>query len=345
MPIDDVARLAGVSKATVSRALNNAGNVSPGTAAKVRRAAAQLGYQASPAAVKLATGRTNALAVLVPGIDRWYFATLLRGVADEAATLGLDVVLYDIPESGDGGNDAFEGFMRRRHVDGVLLCTFALDAERVRQLTNLDIPAAAVGGVLPGLRTWCLDDLAVGRLATRHLIDLGHRDIVFVRATLPEQSDPALGAVFDANRDRERGYVQSMREAGIAALPAVEIPQNIEDVHAHAVQLLSQRPLPTAIFASTDEAAMGIMLAARHLGIDVPGDLSVIGVDDHVFAAPFGLTTLRQRPGEQGAESVGWLADRIKTERAMPRASAPALHHTPLDPELVVRHSTAAPRS
>lgn len=341
MPIDDVARLAGVSKATVSRALNNAGNVSVATAERVRKAAAQLGYQADPAAVKLATGRTNAIAVLAPGINRWYFAALLRGVADEATALGMDVVLYDLADSGKGGTDAFEGFMRRRHVDGVLLCTFAPDPERVAQLSGLGIPAAAIGGPLPGIKTWCLDDVEVGRLATQHLLDLGHRDIQFIRATLPGDDDPSLGTVFDANRDRELGYVETMREAQLHARPSIAIAQTMEDARITALELLAGDQRPTAIFASTDEAAMGIMLAARELGIRIPEDLSIIGVDDHAFAGAFGLTTIRQRPGNQGAEAVRWLSARVQAPRQGVVAPSSAPDHTKLSPELVIRSSTA----
>lgn len=328
--IDDVARLAGVSKATASRALSGRGSVADATRQRVMQAAAALDFRASPAAVSLATGRSGALGVLAPAIDTWYVSTLLRGIAEAALAHDLDVVLYDLGRGAEMRGRVFERFLQRHHIDALISTTFALTHREVSRLASIGIPAVALGDGAAGVRSWCLDDERVGTLATEHLLSLGHRRIVHVGgSTVLDES------LFAAERLRERGYQRAMRAAGLEPEPTRLHDPTVAAAHEHAVELLRSPTRPTAIFAATDEIAMGILLAARTLGMRVPDELSVVGVDDHSYAAAFDLTTVHQDPREHGERIVDW----VVADLASPSGDTT---HTLIEPRLVVRGSTSA---
>ena len=137
--LDDVARAAGVSKATASRALSGADGVSPATRERVRRTAGDLGFRASGAARRLATGLTRTIGVLTPSVDRWYFGSVLHGIAHAADAHEHDVLLYDLGAFGRGGHEKFERFMDRGEVDGLVTITWSLvggDLSRLDELAS-----------------------------------------------------------------------------------------------------------------------------------------------------------------------------------------------------------------
>lgn len=325
--IDDVARLAGVSKATASRALSGRGSVAERTRERVLGAAAKLDYRASPAAVKLATGRSGAIGVLAPEIDSWYVATLLRGIADRALEHDLDIVIYHLGRAGERRERVFERFLHQHHVDALISTTFALAAHETDRLASLGIPAAALGDPAPGIRTWCLDDERVGVVATEHLLGLGHERVVHVGG----RSLHGL-ALFAAEQHRERGYLSAMRAAGLPVPETVRLHPTTVEAHRAALSVLADDP-PPAIFAATDEIAMGVCIAAMQLGIRIPEQLSIVGCDDHPFAAAFGLTTIQQDPAAHGAEVVRWIVDELDHPSG-------DVSHTEIEPQLLLRTST-----
>ena len=298
--IDEVARRAGVSTATVSRALSGRGAVSPATRLRVQRTADELGYVVSAPASALATGRARAIGVVVPFLDRWFFSTVLAGISDRLVREGYDITLYSVSTDPDQRRRVFDDHLRRRRVDGVLTIALELDAEESTLLRGLGIPIVAIAGPTPLLTTLTVDDLAVGRLATRHLLDLGHRRIAHIGAdgtTDTASSVPAL---------RRRGFTEEMDAAG--AVPRFAAGDfTIEGGSAAARRLFAGEEPPTAIFAASDEMAIGAVLAAREAGLDVPGDVSIIGVDGNDLGRWFGLTTVDQfarGQGERAAEAV-----------------------------------------
>lgn len=335
--LDDVARAAGVSKATASRALSGADGVSPATRDKVRRVAEQLGFRASGAARRLATGRTRTIGVLTPSVDRWYFGSVLHGIAHAADHHEHDVLLYDLGAFGHGGHEKFERFMRRGEVDGLVTITWSLVGGDLTRLADLGIPVATVGEPTPHTRSFSLDDDAAGTQATEHLIGLGHTDLLHIASETEVQP-------FDASSSdrRKRAFEAVCAEHGLRMRPVRTVPTTLEGAHSVARGLLDTPDRPTGVVAGTDEVALGVLLAAHQLGIRVPEDLSVIGVDDVPAAAPFGLTTIRQDPAQHGEDVVAWIMTAI---RAGWRPSAPPDRtHTNYAPELVVRASTAPPR-
>jgi len=336
--IDDVARLAGVSTATVSRALSGNGPVSDRTRARVVQAASELGYVVSSDASSLASGRTRNIGAVVPHLNRWFFTSVIEGAERVLLGQGYDLTLYNL--SGDGGERrrVFDHHLLRNRVDAVFTVSLELAEEEVGRLLALGKPVVGVGGPLPGVSTLTIDDLAVARLATDHLISLGHIRIAHIGGSQEFDLD------FHIPTSRRLGYEQALRDAG---LPVDEQLHRASDFtlpggYDAAKQLLgSPHERPTAIFAGSDEMAIGAILAARDLGLSVPRDVSIIGIDDHPLADFFGLSTVAQHPDRQGEQAAALLLDALQAARAAPtRARPEPLSHTaPAD--LIVRSSTA----
>lgn len=331
--IDEVARAAGVSTATVSRALSGRGQVSLDTRSRVLAAAAALGYVVSSSASSLASGRTRNIGVLLPVVDRWYFSTVLAGIASGLQRAGYDITLYALTEDAGERATVFETFLRRRRVDAVIAIAISLDAAEVERVEALGLPVVALGAAHPRLPSLSVDDIAVARLATGHLTALGHRSIAHIGTT----------AAYDADGDhiptlRRHGFERALADAGIPAASArhEHADFTIEDGHRAAMRLLRSDDPPTAIFAASDEMAIGALMAARDLGLSVPGDLSIVGVDGHELSAFFGLTTVDQFPHDQGLRA----AEAVLAELG---DAAPPAPLAPLPFELVVRASTAPP--
>jgi DNA-binding LacI/PurR family transcriptional regulator len=196
-------------------------------------------------------------------------------------------------------------------------------------------PIVAVGGALPGVRTLSIDDVEVARLATEHLLSLGHRTIAHIGGNPENEMD------FHLPTNRRGGYEAALEAFGISVDPELFHPGDfsLQDGYRAAKQLLGNpRKRPTAVFAASDEMAIGTILAARDMGLQVPEDVSVIGVDDHELAEFFGLSTIAQFPAEQGRKAVEILMDQLH-----PETRAKGSVNTPLDFELIVRSSTARP--
>ena len=332
--IADVARAAGVSKSTVSRALSGSGYVSAETRRRVAEVAASLGFVASANAASLVTGQTKNVGVVIPFVNRWYFGEVLEGIESALMDAGYDLSLYRLRDDEQHRRRVFDYFLVRKRVDAVIAVGIALNTHEVQLLHNLGKPIVGVGGQVDGISTLGVDDEAAGHLATTHLLSLGHRRIVHLGGSLDRQMD------FTVHANRLEGYRRAMAEAGLATLQGyVPTEFTMEGGYAAALQLLADpRERPTAVFAGCDEIAFGAIIAARQLGIGVPSGLSVISIDGHDNAAMFGLTTLRQQPALQGEQAVGLILD----ELAAPRLDF-ATHHSTVAVELQVRSSTTSP--
>jgi len=216
----------------------------------------------------------------------------------------------------------------------VIAISIELGEEETERLRELDLPVIAIGGPNPRLSTLTVDDVAVARLATEHLIGLGHRDIAHIGAS------PEFDIDFHIPTHRRLGFEQALRDAGIPPRPSLYEPADftIEGGFRAAKQLLG-RPgeHPTAIFAASDEMAIGALLAARELGYRVPEDLSVVGIDGHELGEFFRLTTVDQFPLGQGERAADAILDELEATDAGAPREAP--RHLPY--ELIVRGTTA----
>ncbi|BAU33382.1 LacI family DNA-binding transcriptional regulator [Microcella alkaliphila] len=331
----DVARIAGVSKSTASRALSGRGYVSTETRRRVETAAAELGYVVSSTAASLVTGRTRNVGVVIPYINRWYFAEVLEGIEKALIRSGYDLTLYRLSMDTELRRRVFDYFLVRKRVDAVIAVTIALSTHEVQMLQALGKPLAGIGGRIAGIPSLSIDDVETARLATEHLISLGHTRIMHVGGDQSEQMD------FRVHSSRYDGFKRAVADAGLTLDDDFrEAEFSVPGGYQVGLSLLGDpRQRPTAIFAGCDEIAIGIMIAARQLGISVPQDLSIIGIDNHPMAEMFGLTTLAQQPGSQGDRAVEFLIHQIEN------LDAPTPdEHVVLPTRLIVRQSTAARR-
>lgn len=298
--LSEVALRAGVSKATASRALNGNGYVSPAALERVSAAAADLSYVASSAAASLVTGRTKNVGVITPFINRWFFAEVLEGMEGALIEAGYDLTLFRLNADSVQRSRLFRYFLIRKRVDAIICIGVALTPSEVELIHTLRRPAVAIGGAIPGITTLSIDDEEAARLATVHLISLGHTRIVHIGGDMEEQLD------FQVSARRLAGFRYAMQEAGLShphdfRSTTFTVPGGYEA----GLALLGDPAIrPTAIVAGSDEIAIGAITAARQLGIVVPSELSIVGIDDHPYAGMFGLTTVRTRPASQGEQAV-----------------------------------------
>jgi LacI family repressor for deo operon, udp, cdd, tsx, nupC, and nupG len=321
--IEDVAREAGVSTATVSRALRGLPNVSEATRATVARVAAELGYVVSRSASRLATGRTFAIAVIAPFMERWFFAQAVAAIEAELRTAGFDALLIGLSQPKDSAHKPFEAGTLRGRVDGIIVLTVPLTGGELDDVRALALPTAYVGASVPGAMSVRIDDIAVARCATEHLLQLGHVRIAYVGG------DPRQPLNFSAPSDRRAGWMASLRDAGVEPNPAYDVAGHFtaEGGLRAGLQLLGLKQPPTAVYCASDEMAFG-----------VPEVLSVVGVDGHELGDLLGLTTIVQPVAAQGRMAARMVLEALDGER--PRGQ----EHIVLPVHLAVRDSAAPPR-
>ena len=332
--ISDVAARAGVGVGTVSRVLNGRTNVRPLTRAKVLDAIEALKYRPSSLARNLSLRKTHVIGVVVPFFTSPSAVERVRGVASVLASSPYDLMLFDI-ESEDRREHAFRLFDRGDRSDGLLLVSLVPPEDEVERLHAARLPCVLVDAPHPAFPTVVIDDVRGGELATSHLIDLGHRRIAFMG---DKPSDPFR---FASSSDRTHGYERALEQAGIEVRPEY-VRQGTQVDHlarSIAIDLLRLPERPTAIFAASDHQALGVLEAARILGIRVPEELSVVGFDDVEVAAYVGLTTVPQPLFESGRRGADLLL-RLLTEGG---EQPPAPQVEQLAVEVVVRSTTAVP--
>jgi LacI family repressor for deo operon, udp, cdd, tsx, nupC, and nupG len=296
--IEDVARAAGVSIATVSRALRDLPNVSASTRDHIRGVADDLGYVASSSASGLASGRTMAMGLVAPSVSRWFYTTVIEGVDSVLRHANYDMILYNLASRGGERERVFHRSILRKRTDALVAVGIDFTSGERDQLLSIGHPLMMIGGPVRGIRHIGIAERAVARQATEHLIALGHRDIAHLGG------DDDDGPNRRVPVDRRLGFQDAMLAANIPVSPEWLLSGRFSLTSSREVmaELFARPgPRPTAVFASSDEMAIGAILAARDLGISVPGELSVIGIDNHDLSEAFGLTTIAQDPFEQGA--------------------------------------------
>lgn len=324
----DVARLAAVSTATVSRALATPGRVSPETRARVAAAIAEVGYVPNPAARTLRSQKSRMVLVVLPDLANIFFSQILRGIEETLFEAGYGMIIGNL--DGPPEKEArFAALAATGQVDGVLLLNGHLferaGGAKIRRGTPLVALCEAIPADIPQVE---VDNRPAATLMTRHLAGLGHRRIAYV--TGPH------GNVLE--HERFAGYREGLAAARLPFDPALVHPGDYTlDAGARIGAALAERPNPTAVFSSNDAMAIGLMRALIERGVRVPGDISVAGFDDIEYAAVADptLTTIRQPRRDLGRTGAAILLDLLAGRRAPARVR--------LDTELVVRGSTAPP--
>jgi LacI family repressor for deo operon, udp, cdd, tsx, nupC, and nupG len=300
--IEDVARLAGVSIATVSRSLRGLPDVAPATRDRVLNAARELDYVASPFAARLASGRTATVGVVVPFVNRWYFAEVLGAIEAVLHNAGFDLLLYNLGDP--AGRDRFFTEMpARKRVDALVVASLVLTEIETELLSALAVPIGVLGVHHPRFHSTRIDDKGGAAVAVGHLLELGHRRIGLIAGDL---ADPMR---FTPPHDRRLGYIETLAAAGIDYERSLEALGyfTVAGGEAATAELMARPDRPTALFAEADEMAYGALAALRRAGLRVPDDIAVIGFDDHVSAELFDLSTIRQPVVDQAADLMSRL--------------------------------------
>ena len=295
--IEDVARRAGVSIATVSRALRGLPDVATATRDRVLSAAADLNYVASPFAARLASGRTATVGLVVPFVNRWFFGEVINSVQAKLRQAGYDLLLYNLGDHA-GRTRFFDDMPMRKRVDGVIIASLFLEEAEFAALKELSRPVALLGIERDGMLSAAIDDIASARMAVEHLLALGHRRIGLIGG---DTDDPMR---FTPPLRRRDGYRDALEAAGISPDPQLEHLGffTVDGGAAATEELLSRPEPPTAIFAESDEMAYGALRVIRRRGLRVPDDVALIGFDDQPFSELVDLSTVHQPVAEQALD-------------------------------------------
>ncbi|HSN78707.1 MAG TPA: LacI family DNA-binding transcriptional regulator [Anaerolineae bacterium] len=333
MPVTiyDVAKQAEVGVGTVSRVLNNNPRVSPETRQRVLGVIDTLNFRPSPLAQRLSRRKTLSIGVIAVFFTRPSVVERLRGIEAVVAASEYDLIVYNV-ETPAKRDDIFCATAANRRVDGLLVISLTPADADVERWRSAGVPVVLVDTHHPALPRIVVDDVLGGYRAAQHLLELGHRQIAFV-------GDPVHTAFnFTSSQDRLAGLCQALAEYDIAWRPDYHQTGEHGQEAARALthQLLALDEPPTAIFAASDTQALGVMQAAREVGIQVPEDLSVIGFDDIEMAEHVHLTTVRQPLVETGRRGIGLLR-RLMDDPGL----ATTCEELPI--ELVVRQTTAPP--
>lgn len=331
--IRDVARLANVSVATVSNALNSSDRVSPELLARVRAAVEKLSYTPHAGARSLRKRSSGLLGLVVGDITNPFFSDLFEAVEDAAAASGYLVLLCNSSERSER-EEAHLKMLRTQRIDGLILApTGAASMNRASLLAQLEVPVVLVDRAMDGLGydAVVLDNRKAGFEATNHLIGLGHRRIALVNG--PE--------IVRTAADRMQGYREALLAAGLQFDPALVRDAGFQERPARdaCAELLALPEKPTAIFATNNLMTIGVVTALADRGLSCPEDLSLVGIDDLPWADAVlpRLTAIAQPVRAIGETALTLLAERIAGIRLGPGTT------TVLAPRLVVRRSCGSP--
>jgi LacI family transcriptional regulator len=332
LTITDIARLAGVSKKTVSRVINKAPYVNKKTRARVEAIIAEHGYQPDPQARGLAFRRSFLVGLIHDNPNSQYVENVHLGILDALADRGYELVIRPCDRRSPKFLDDMRAFVERLRLFGVVLTPSVSDDERLAKLLeSADCPYVRItcAAIDTPTRVVLTHDARGAAAAARRLAELGHRRIAYI-------SGPPL---FRSAHERREGFIGGLAEYGLELAPELTVPgaYTYESGLARGRELLARADRPTAIFAGNDEMASGVYGAAHELGIRIPDDLSIIGFDDAPIATRMwpAMTSVRLPVREMGRAAAEKLF--VKAKDA---AKAPPAEFTPA---LIERQSTAPP--
>ena len=355
LTIQDIARLAGVSKATVSRVLNHKPDVDPLTRQRITQIMAEYAFVPSITASGLAGGRRRMIGVLVPALTWHFIPEVVQGVAEVVERGSYELLLYSISHE-ENRSAALDRILDTKLTAGLLAIAPGAFVERLAQWYDEDFPVVLIDDQhVPMSTPWVGVDNRTGAVtAVRHLVGLGHRRIAHIQG--PPQ--------YYCSQERYQGYQQGLAEAGLTVNPAFVVQGDFQVASGRACAraLLGLAERPSAIFAANDHMAWGVLEFAEEQGLRVPEDIAIVGFDDtppsrHKHPP---LTTVRQpfqEMGQRAAELLLWLIDlphnsgenRHKTllslEPPLPLPGYNAPLHIHLETSLVIRQSCGAHRS
>ncbi|MBE9638695.1 LacI family DNA-binding transcriptional regulator [Salipiger mangrovisoli] len=326
--IHDVAKLAGVSVATVSRVLSNPSIVSERTRQAVEKAVEETGYTVNLMARNLRQQQVGAVLALVPNLANPFFSEILAGISGTLRAEGLSLLVLDTRQTDPGSpSRGLRAYLNRSRADGVIVLDGSLDPALFDHAACPPVVQACewIDGLV-GPRVLA-DNTSGARMAVEHLLGLGHRRILHL-------TGPSANTL---SQSRAAGVAAALAAAGLPPAPRIEGAFTLKSGHAASAALLAQAELPSAVFCDNDEMAIGLMAGLRAAGLRIPEDISIVGFDNIEMSAyaSVPLTTVRQKRAQLGRRAA---------ETLLAQRSAPAPTELILPVELVVRDSTAPAR-
>lgn len=324
--IADVAREAGVSRQTISRVLNNKGEISNSTLCHVQEVIARLDYRPSSIARGLATRQTRTIGLIVPDIANPYFADISRGADDAAHEAGYSLLLCNAVEDPDREAELLRT-LEQRAVDGVVLCSSRLPEPILTGLVKRHAAVVLINRVLAGSSVICVDDARGAGMVVQHLLGAGRRRIGFL----------AGSQISHSSRERARGYAEALTAAGReldGALTRRCASLDMDGGYRAGLALLTAQPDVDGVICYNDLVATGVLRACAELGRRVPDDVAVTGADDILLASLVtpALTTLRSDRQAIGATALRTLLGQLQGVQS-------ACDTLIFQPELIVRAS------
>ncbi|MGA2432940.1 MAG: LacI family DNA-binding transcriptional regulator [Acidimicrobiales bacterium] len=309
-----VAAEAGVGVGTVSRVLNGSDQVSETTRSRVLSTIERLNYRPLRSASSLSKGRTDSVGILVSVITRPSVMARLVGVIDVLSEAGLDAVVFNV-ENRPQLDRHVASIIDQRRVDGIISISLSIPKERLTRMRKLDIPLVLVDNNLPNLPCVYIDDVAGGKMATEHLLALGHRRIGFIG----DNAHTDLG--MSASEDRYAGYLMALEGADIEPdFDLVARGPHSSEAAAVLTNALFElgKHRPTAIFASSDTLAVGVIKAAQQHQLKIPDDLAVIGFDNLEVSSILDISTVNQPLLESGTKGASKMVSLLNGETVKP---------------------------
>lgn len=306
--IKDIARAAGVSINTVSRALGNRGYVKKDTKEKILKIAQELGYTPNCAATALRTRKSGIVGVIVVDNSNPFYAELVKGIESEARKNGYNIILINTDRNYENEVKAIQTLLKRR-VDGLIICAVQSQVEDIKELVDKKIPNVIVGSKLNGIKTnyVCSDDEMGGYIAAKHLIETGHRKLLFLNA-------------FDykyAARMREKGARRAIAESGkVVELSVINSLEGFENAYKKFKEVISKSISFDGVLCYNDIYAFAVIKVAKESGFKIPEDFSLIGFDDIEFSSVLNpsLTTIRVDKVMLGSQAFKALIKSIKED-------------------------------
>lgn len=324
--LSDVARDAGVSAATVSRAISQPELLSQETLTRVRRSAERLGYRPDAAARALASGRSMTIGAVMPTLDSSIFSKALQAMQASLAAEGYQLLVASHDYNTAAETEAIRTLLSRG-VDGLILVGAERAPEAAALLAGSGVPVVLTWRAPPAVPAVVVDNELAGELAARHLIGLGHRSIAIMTGT---------GRFNDRQRARRQGVLRALEAAGLTLPPSMicEVPITLAGGRMGCAQLLELASPPTAVIGGIDLIAIGCMVEAQSRGLSVPGDLSVAGIDDLDMSAHISpsLTTVHVPTARIGAAAAETLVTMLRQHEVETSICLPV--------ELIIRRST-----
>jgi len=329
--IKDIARAAGVSHSTVSRALAESPLVKEETRERIKQLAKEMGYSPHALARSLVTRRTQTVGVVVTTIADPFVSEIVRGLEETGQNHGYTIILCNSNAEPRRELAAVKA-LREKRVDGIIVTASRVGDLYLPLLEDFGVPIVLINNQQTGKYVYSIgtDDLRGGQIATEHLLSLGHTRIAYIASPNNVNSSQA----------RMNGYRMALESHGIALDPALLADGDGRPAAAMeaTTRLLSQDAHPTAIFCYNDMTAIGTIRALKRMGIRVPDDISVVGYDDIPIVEYLDppLTTIRQRKYDMGCMAMEMLLRLL--------SGADDVHDVTIEPTLVVRESTSAPK-